>query len=50
MPTTKSGPVFDMAPPDAGAGGALMTPRGSAMSSPKVRADREIRRLVRKLG
>ena len=29
--------------------GALATPRGSAFSSPKARADREIRRLIRRL-
>jgi hypothetical protein len=28
---------------------ALMTPRGGAMSSPKQQADREIKRLIRRL-
>jgi hypothetical protein len=27
----------------------LMTPRGGAMSSPKMRADREIKRLIKRL-
>ena len=32
------------------AGGSLMTPRGGAMSSPKMKADREIRRVIKRLG
>jgi hypothetical protein len=34
---------------NTGMGSALMTPRGGAISSPKQLADREIRRLIRRL-
>ena len=49
---TKVGPTaqsFSLG--DAGTGGmqGMLTPRGSTMSSPKQQADREIRRLIRKL-
>jgi hypothetical protein len=32
-----------------GVGSALITPRGGAMSSPKMRADREIRQMIKRL-
>ena len=32
-----------------GEGGALMAPRGSAMASPRTRADRQIRLLIKRL-
>ena len=32
-----------------GAGGALITPRGGAMASPKMRADRQIRQMIKRL-
>jgi len=33
-----------------GLGSAMLTPRGAAMSSPRQIADREIRKLIRRLG
>jgi len=63
MPTPvdpQVGPVADVSRVDSifnldggtmglGQGSALMTPRGGAMSSPKQLADREIKRLIRRL-
>jgi hypothetical protein len=40
-------PSIDSAP--TGFGSALMTPRGAAMSSPKQLADRQIRRVIKRL-
>jgi hypothetical protein len=34
---------------NAGFGNALMTPRGAAMSSPKQQADREIKKVIKRL-
>ena len=49
-PISLKGPVT-MADPSTGSsfGSALVAPRGGAMSSPRQRADREIRRLIRRL-
>jgi hypothetical protein len=54
IPMAKSGPVSQVSTESAkggtpSAGGALMTPRGGAMYTPKMRADREIKRLISRL-
>jgi len=49
---SKSGPTASTMPIPMQAGdgtGGLLTPRGGAMSTPKQRADRQIRQLIRRL-
>jgi hypothetical protein len=51
-PVTFKGPSIPTPSADstpAGFGSALMTPRGAAMSSPKQLADRQIRRVIKRL-
>jgi len=45
----KIDPIFSTSAMSISTGSALITPRGGAMSSPQQLADREIRRVIRRL-